>query len=238
MKHYIFIGSSYTKGKRIGLHFTNEKEMNKVFLKHINYIKKYPISKHMIETENSSWDSVIKNDKFFENIELKRVGEFFKLLGQNEQITSLDVAYYILAKCSCCHTKLEKLVYYCYADYFVKTGKKLFDDKIFAFTYGPVINNVYQKFKNKYDLANDNNIQEKFKELPLRSRILVSENGVDKIYSINETLSKYSDLSALSLTKLTHQPNTPWSNTFDNTHRYKIITDAAIKNFHQNEILQ
>lgn len=235
MKHYILIGSAYNLGQRIALHFTEQKDIDDIFKKHKRLIEEYQVSIHIIETGDKSWESVVENDKFFDNIKVKSSKEFFKLLKQNKEITSLDVAYYVLSKCQCCHTKLEKLVYYCYADYYVKTKTQLFNDKIYAFDYGPVVNSVFKKFKMKYDLANDKQIQENFKEAPLRSRILASDDGVNKIYSINETLNKYSNLTASNLVELTHREDTPWSNTPKG--RFKLITDKSIELYHKNETI-
>lgn len=236
MRHYVLIGSAYTLGHRIALHFTEQKEVDKIFTNNSELIKKYPISIHIIEAEGKSWESVLQNDKFFDNIKIiKNSKEFFKLLKQNENLSGLDIAYYILSKYQCCHTKLEKLVYFCYADYFTKTQKKLFIDKIYAFDYGPVVESVFSKFKKKYDLQFDKQIQETYKEQPLRSRILASENGVQKIFSINETLGNYAYLSAKELVNLTHCTNSPWDKAPKG--KYKVISDDLIKTYHKNETL-
>lgn len=237
MRHYVLIGSAYTLGNRIALHFTEQKEVDRIFTNHSELIKKYPISIHIVEARGKDWESVLQSDKFFDNIRLIRnSGEFFKLLEKNENLSGLDVAYYILSKYQCCHTKLEKLVYFCYADYYTKTQKKLFVDKIYAFDYGPVVGSVFAKFKKKYDLQFDKQIQETYKEQPLRSRILASGNGVQKIFSINETLDNYANLSATDLVNLTHCTNSPWDKAPKG--RYRTISDELIKNYHYNETLK
>lgn len=237
MRHYVLIGSAYMLGHRIALHFTEPKEVDRIFTNHSELIKKYPISIHIVEADGKHWESVLQNDRFFDNIKIVRnPKEFFKLLKQNENLSGLDIAYYILSKYHCCHTKLEKLVYFCYADYLAKTQKKLFIDKIYAFDYGPVVASVFSKFKKKYDLQFDKQIQEAYQEQPLRSRILASEDGVQKIFSVNETLEKYGCLSAKELVNLTHCTNSPWDKAPKG--KYKTISDELIKNYHYNETLK
>lgn len=43
--------------------------------------------------------------------------------------------------------KLQKLLYYAQACHLALYNKKLFDDKILAWTYGPVVESIYQKYK-------------------------------------------------------------------------------------------
>ena len=107
---------------------------------------------------------------------------------------------------------LEKLCYLCYADYFCKTGSRLFEDKIYAFRYGPIVETVYEKYKKYGDLktGGQQEIIEKQErlELPWESRILFSEKGIEKVHSINETLEKYGGLSAWKLVEITHKEDT------------------------------
>lgn len=67
-------------------------------------------------------------------------------------------------------------MYLCYADYLCDTKENLFDDKIYAFKYGPVIESVYETFKKSgYDdlKAEDDSIlyDESKKDMAFRSRI-------------------------------------------------------------------
>lgn len=115
---------------------------------------------------------------------------------------------FILATHICTHLELEKLVYMCYADYLCSTHKKLFEDKIYAFKYGPVIKSVYEEYKGMKDieegLAVDEHLDEDYAKMPARSRILFAEDGIEKIAHIDATLEKYSCLSATELVNITH----------------------------------
>lgn len=44
--------------------------------------------------------------------------------------------------------KLQKLLFFCHADYLVKTGQPLVEDTFEAWSYGPVIPGVYHEFKD------------------------------------------------------------------------------------------
>lgn len=235
-KHFIILGSSYKQGKRIGLHTTSSKDMDKYISLYKAKNNKPPISFHIIDTNDKSFESVVNKDPFFDGIKIiADFDAFCDLLEENEEINGLDVAYYILSKIPCCHTKLEKLVYYTYADYLEQTKKPLFKDRIFAFNYGPVIESVYNKFKRKYDLENTNDIVEKYSEMPIKSRILASEDGVNKLYSIDKTLKKYGGYSAKKLVELTHCKNSPWDNTAKG--EYKTISNKSILAYHKYETI-
>ncbi|WP_231217680.1 type II toxin-antitoxin system antitoxin SocA domain-containing protein [Streptococcus equi] len=43
---------------------------------------------------------------------------------------------------------IAKLVYLAYKTYLLAYGESLFDEKIVAFQYGPVVEEVYHSFKN------------------------------------------------------------------------------------------
>lgn len=63
-----------------------------------------------------------------------------------------------MSKIKCTQLKLQKLVYFCFADYLCDTGKELFTDKIYAFKYGPVVDSVWKKYKDYgyEDIDNEN----------------------------------------------------------------------------------
>lgn len=235
-KHFIITGSSYKQGTRIGLHTTSAKDMENFINLYKAKNSKLPISFHTIDTRDKSFESVVIKDAFFKGIKIiPEFEQFFNLLEENEEISGLDVAYYILSQIPCCHTKLEKLVYYTYADYLQQTNKPLFRDTIFAFSYGPVIESVYNKFKRKYDLESTDNIVETYNKTPIKSRILASDDGVNKLYSIDKTLQKYGNFTASQLVKLTHNKNTPWSKT--EIGEYKTISNEDILKYHKFETI-
>ena len=239
------MSSSYSDGKRIALDITDEKLLTSEAIKKIvEYIrikcdKDVPLSTHYIQTEDISWDSVVKYDPFFDGVEcVKEPSDFAKKVKIDRVLTGLDVARYIASKVKCTHLKLEKLVYYAYADYLCSSEKKLFKDVIYAFTHGPVIDSVYQTFKRSgietiYPSGESKSVNVR-DIMPFRSRILFAKDGADKLLSIDNTLSKYAGYSASQLVDFTHKEGTPWSRV-DSTKPYEKIPDNIIKKFHYLE---
>lgn len=157
-----------------------------------------------------------------------------QLWDKKHEKTNLEShAKYILTT----HLKLEKLVYMCYADYLCSTKEKLFNDRIYAYKLGPVIETVYEKYKKAGhdDLAVEDDrrtYNDTDKVMPIRSRILSSSNGLKKIISIDKTLEKYSNYSASFLVDLTHKNSTPWSKSGAGRIANKLISDSLILKYH------
>lgn len=251
IKHFIVMASAYSKGKRIALDYFEEDILQMdVIQKDIDYIfekcgKDAPISTHYIQTIEPGWEKVVELDKFFEKAELiKTKEEFVEILLKDRTLKGIDIAKYILTKVPCTHLKLEKLVYMCYADYLYEEGSRLFEDRIYAYKLGPVIESVYEKYKKSgceaieiEEIEEDDTYtyDETQKKMPIRSRILSSEDGLKKLISIDKTLDKYSKYSAMELVNITHKEETPWSKAGAKSHSYKIIKDAIIKKYHKYE---
>lgn len=243
--HFIFLSSSYSKGTRIALNYiVKDSSMREKLYDILDKItekcgKDVSISTHMIQTEDETWESVCKSDHFFKDIEvINSVEEFIKLINKDRELKGIDVAKYILSKISCTHLKLEKLVYLCFADYLCDTDKELFTDKIYAFKYGPVIDTVYETYKQYGYKAIDTEILEvDFQEMPSKSRILFAKDGTDRIMSIDKTLKEYGNLTANDLVDITHRMQTPWSKTYKKFIPYLIIKKDTIKEYHKNETI-
>ena len=245
VSHYIILSSSYSKGKRIGMDFIINSQTEQEIIKTRNYITSEcggdSISIHLVHAENEKWNSLCKADSYFSDIEvIKDVDKFIKLILQDRSLSALDIAKYILATTNCTQIKLQKLLYYCYADYLCKYDGKLFDESILAYKYGPVVKNVLQKYKKyKYEIMDEEEYDisvKTIKELPARSRIIFAKDGVNKALSIDETMKKYRSLTATELVKLTHRKNTPWSQVFEEG-SVKVIEDMVIKKYHENELV-
>lgn len=245
IKHFIILASAYSLGTRIALDYYDEEILQMdVIKKDLGYIidklgEDVPISTHYIQTKQIGWKEVEKQDKFFRKTRLiKTKEEFIELLLKDRTLKGIDIAKYILTKIPCTHLKLEKLVYLCYADYLCKEKKKLFDDKIYAYRLGSVIESVYEKYKKSgYDLVEDDRKteDESKKRLPIRSRIIASEEGLKKILSIDKTLEKYGKYSAHQLVDITHNSYSPWSQAGAGVTQYEEISDELILKFHKYE---
>lgn len=248
VKHYIIMSSSYTDGTRVALDITEVSLLNSTAIEKIiqdikqSCDKDVPLSTHLIETESDSWASVAEYDPFFENVErVKSVEELSEKIRKGRILSGLDVANYILSKIKCTHLALEKLVYFAYADYLCEYSERLFEDQIFAFTHGPVVDSVYETYKRSGSLyvkalefGDDSDVQIGVKELPARSRILFAKNGTEKLRSIDQTIRKYGKYTAGALVDLTHRSGSPWSHA-DSTKAYQPISDELIMAHHHIE---
>lgn len=108
--------------------------------------------------------------------------------------------FYELQRGSISNLKLQKLLYYSQAWFYTLTGYKLFDEKVKAWAHGPVVPNIYYKYK-KYGY---NGITKKVNSIP--PLIERNVNVKDVLKGVWRT---YGDFSAKDLEKITHlEP--PW----------------------------
>lgn len=244
--HYIILAPSYSERKRIALDISAEKIVDEKIVREVlDYLKENCIfsslSTHVIPTESIDFNSVREHDKYFKDVKIIATKEeFAKILNKDRYLEGIDVANYILSKIHCTHLKLEKLTYFCYANYLCQYDKPLFNDKIYAYKKGPIIYSVYKKFKKTKEILinEEDDSREKFNEggyLPIRSRLFASEEGIFKVDSINKTLEKYGHLSGQELVALTHKSDSPWNHSGAGQKKYKRIEDDIILKYHRNE---
>ncbi len=243
VKHFIIMSSAYTDGTRIALDITDEQMLNGEAIKNVIQMIRtkcgndVPLSTHLIETYSISWESVEQYDPFFIDVECTAsIHEFIDKINSGRVLSGIDIAKYILSKLGkCTHLALEKLVYFAYADYLCEHGERLFEDTIYAFKHGPIVESVYETYKRagkqyiEYD--EEWEIYTGIKMMPAKSRILFAENGAEKLFSIDRTLTKYGQYSASALVSFTHRPGSPWSRV-ENWEFYQTIPDNLILAYH------
>ncbi len=247
IKHFIILASAYSKRTRIALDYFDEEILQMdIIKKDLDFIMDKlgddaPISTHYLQTKKVGWKEVEKQDKFFAKAQLiDTKEEFVELILKDRKLKGIDIAKYILTRVPCTHLKLEKLVYLCYADYLCEEKKKLFNDKIYTYKLGPVIKSVYEKYKKSgHDFVEDDKKTENEtkKKLPIRSRIIASEEGLKKILSIDKTLEKYGKYSAHELVDITHNSLSPWTKAGAGTSQNQEISDDLILKFHKYETI-
>lgn len=244
--HFIAITSQYEQGHRVAFHYSSESKLDpdimRTFLqsarKHCDISR---IAIHKLTTSSLSWESVVEADKFFENVfATQDMDLFFELVDQDQELSAYDVAKFILSLTSVSHLKLQKLLYYAYADYLLLTRKKLFADEILAFKYGPVVQDVFDNFRSygssKIDYVEDDIECLKFKDLSVPMalmKIISAENGQQIVQSILKTLQKYNKFTAGQLVDLTHSKNGPWKTVY-RTGQNRVIYDDVILKYHHN----
>ncbi|WP_062052373.1 Panacea domain-containing protein [Bacillus sp. JCM 19034] len=240
--HFIAILSHYKSGARIGWHYAAENNLDKEKIQEFYSIFKkccgdIQIGIHKLSTDSLDWSSVANKDSFFKDVIVtKDVEHFVKMASTDKRLTAYDVAKYILAHLPCSHLKLQKLIYFSYTEFLTRTGEKLFDDKIVAFKYGPVVENVFFKFRhhgrNPIDYVEDDVFEISSSDIAVKPsfmKIYSSEHGLLALKCITEVLNKYKDFSASKLVDLTHVPDGPWSQVFRPGENREITDDLIIK---------
>lgn len=131
------------------------------------------------------------------------------------------VADYIIGNCPVDNLKLQKMLYYSQGVHMVlNDGKELFPDEIEAWDYGPVINRVYQKYKNNG-----------------MSPLQIKTNDTSEccletkeIASIDMVIEYYGSMSGASLVARTHNEE-PWKNNYVPNYYHKIIPKKDIYDY-------
>ena len=112
--------------------------------------------------------------------------------------------------------KLQKILYLAQAYYLAKFKKPLFNDKIEAWQYGPVIPNVYQEYKGN-----------------LNNPITIPENEASILEDDKEVLKRIWDLfgkySTTKLVNITHS-HRPWIEASKS--KNKEITQKSIRDYY------
>ncbi len=130
--------------------------------------------------------------------------------------------------------KLQKLVYFAHGWYLSLTNAKpLIDEKIEAWRYGPVVPSLYHQFKSLgnrpiEEYATDFQIEPEIRfitpNLPEDKNLFAF---MEKIWDV------YGKFTAIQLSNLTHQSDTPWAKVWTNGDVPKGtgIDDSIIKEY-------
>ena len=115
--------------------------------------------------------------------------------------------------------QIIKLVYIAHGWMLALYHRPLINDIVEAWKYGPVIPNLYHSMK-KYGAGSvTRELSEGFfaKELEKQEKDLIKQ-----VYSI------YGKMTGIQLSRLTHQPDTPWYSTWDSNSRGVPISNDMI----------
>lgn len=241
--HFIAISSSYSQGYRIGWHYSSEKRLDLGVIQ--NFMKtvekecgSLQFAVHKLSTDSTDFESVIRKDRFFEDVvTTSSVTSFIELLKMDKILSATDIAKFILTIQPMSQLKLQKILYYVYAEFLLKTGKKLFKEEFVAFQYGPVVKEIYHKYK-KYGSSiieeDEDDVFELHARIPTPisfMKVVSSEVGIEAVTSIIDTLEKYLGCSASELVTKTHRPQGPWDQVYE-SYQNKVITDDIILKYH------
>ncbi len=155
------------------------------------------------------------NDYIFKRVLTRR----FRLMMYD----ALDIAAYVIKQChkketTISNLKLQKILYFIQAEFLVKKGVPCFNQAIEAWDFGPVVPEVYHKFKVYGGAA-----------IPFAEEFThcdISDEDKKLIKIIINVCSKY---SAAQLVEITHRQS-PWKNAYQKHANIK-IKNKDIKKF-------
>ncbi len=131
---------------------------------------------------------------------------------------AMDIARYIVKeyhekKNPVTNLKLQKLLYYAWVEYFRATGERLFNNRIEAWKFGPVVPDVYYHY---YTYA----------AIPIRERTEPHEQLDRKAKDVlNKLIDDNVSRSARELVEKTHMAGTPWKLTYESGKEKEISFD-------------
>lgn len=117
--------------------------------------------------------------------------------------------------------RLQKILYFFWMDYYKKCKKELFGDRIEAWAYGPVIPNVYYRYRS-------------FIASPIKdSNPYVLSEEVCR--DLNELLDKYRGYSTNDLIRKSHVEGGPWYKCYKEDRQFVEIPKYSIIEYLENQ---
>ncbi|MEJ0104036.1 MAG: type II toxin-antitoxin system antitoxin SocA domain-containing protein [Bacteroidota bacterium] len=114
--------------------------------------------------------------------------------------------------------KLQKLLYYMQGYHLAFFGERLFEDKLEAWMYGPVVPGVYHRFKDNgsFGISLDTATYKEIELTPEEEDMFA------------QVMREYGKFSAIRLMEMTHD-ETPWKEAFESKER--VINVDTMKTF-------
>lgn len=116
--------------------------------------------------------------------------------------------------------QLMKLVYIAHGWSLAVLDRDIFQDKIEAWKYGPVIPSLYQATKQ----FGRNSIPQELVDDQSPSKV-----SPDVLSFLEDVVGKYGHLNGIQLSNLTHLPGTPWHQVYEPNRSNLEISDHLIK---------
>lgn len=120
--------------------------------------------------------------------------------------------------------KLQKLLYYLQGFFIAVYDRKLFDEPIEAWQYGPVVRDAYIHFKNFGSAS-----------ISLNDEVVVIDLPTNESELFDEVLNEYGQFSAIKLMNMTHE-ELPWKKTFNENPQGE-ITYGLLKEYFKTQLV-
>ena len=118
-----------------------------------------------------------------------------------EDVAKAIINYSIDNEFPISNLKLQKILYYVQAAFLTEKNRPAFNEDIVSWRYGPVVEEVYRKYKYNSDRP--------ILEKEDMDESIFSKNDLEIIQKVTECKNKY---SVFELVRLTHNED-PWKNT-------------------------
>jgi uncharacterized phage-associated protein len=119
--------------------------------------------------------------------------------------------------------QLLKLVYISHGWMLALFNRPLFNEKVEAWKYGPVIPELYESVKH-------------YKARPVEE-LKAPVDGTfdsDELGVLQYVINAYGHIDGITLSQITHAPNTPWSMAYDHVYWGNEISNNLITNHYKN----
>lgn len=240
--HYVLTAVSYSEHCRFAFDIVGSVAEAQKLIGEFTKKNKHnlPFSLHVKKIKGSGIQDLIDADPYFKDMKFcDNLDQFLILINSDRFLTSTDISKYILSIKDYSKSELQKLVYFCYAEYLKETGKSLFSDQIYAFQYGPVAESLYFDTKeyNTEKLREKiiDNFDERSQQIS-ECRIQKAEDGLDKLHIIDRTINQLGNLSVNDLVELSHEADGPWKRTYEQGVSWNEISDQTIKTCYKSKL--
>ena len=202
-KHTIFLTNDFVVHKSfVALHVVHtgseNGELPKYVLDKLNTLlaDQGDFSVQCLTTSSETWESIVQYDRYFESmycIDYKgkeEINDFVSIIKANKVLAAQDIAKFVLCKVECTYSKLQKLVYLCYADYLAKTGKAVISEVPVLSSNGYVFKSLkreYEKYRNCPIPADTS----KKRQNIVLSRYFAADSTLKVYLSFENTINKY-----------------------------------------------
>jgi uncharacterized phage-associated protein len=120
--------------------------------------------------------------------------------------------------------QLIKLVYLANAWSLALLGHKLINEDVQAWQYGPVIPTVYRAFNRFGSAPITDYARQMFTDSEYPADLDEDEKKV-----VHAVVNSYGHMHAFQLSAKMHEPNTPWTKTYNEKGPYSVIPTSLIK---------
>lgn len=154
-----------------------------------------------------------------------------------DDVAEIVIRYSNERKYPISNLKLQKVLYFIQAIFLTEKKRECFKEEIEAWTFGPVVPSVYQKYKlfgaNNIPASacNKNSLVNLFSSTNNSfNKVRISDEDEKEIQDIVDSLSKY---SATELVEITHNQS-PWAEAYI-PRLNRVISSNAILNYFSNK---